>query len=113
MANEAQNDASKADAAKAKADEDAKAKADAAKAKADEDAKAKADAAKAKAAASKAAPTHARVRIRARAMASFRRAGITFGPQPTDLPLAQLKPEQLEALKNAPALVVELVTLPT
>ncbi len=94
---------------KAKADAEAKAKADAeAKAKADAEAKAKADAeAKAKAA----GPTHIRVRVRARAQASFRRAGMTFGQQPTDLALAALSEAQVKAITSEPALTAEFVTL--
>ncbi|WP_043112816.1 HI1506-related protein [Solimonas flava] len=35
----------------------------------------------------------------------FRRAGITFGSASVDLPIADLKKEQIEALKSEPMLV--------
>lgn len=36
----------------------------------------------------------------------FRRAGFAFGAEPTDIPLDQLKKEQIAALKDEPQLLV-------
>lgn len=46
------------------------------------------------------------LRIKAKTR-SFRRAGLTFGEQPVDVPLSELSKEQRAALKAEPMLVVE------
>jgi hypothetical protein len=50
------------------------------------------------------------LRIKAK-VASFRRAGLTFGVEPTDVPLASLKKDQVAALKAEPMLTVEEIEI--
>ena len=45
------------------------------------------------------------LRVTARS-ASFRRAGIQFGSTPVDVPVKDLKREQIEAIKSDPMLIV-------
>ena len=52
----------------------------------------------------------AALRVRAKAK-SFRRVGLTFGEQPTDIALADLTKDQVAALKAEPMLVVEEVEI--
>lgn len=50
------------------------------------------------------------VRITAK-VASFRRAGLTFGLTPTDIPVAALTREECDALKAEPMLTVEQIEI--
>ncbi len=49
-------------------------------------------------AAKKAGPATKGLRVVARRHEGFRRAGIQFGPEATDIPLSELSPEQHEAI---------------
>lgn len=54
------------------------------------------------------------LRIRTkRGVASFHRAGIAFGQEPVDLPLAWLSKDQRAALAGEPMLVIEEIELST